>query len=153
MNCNEDIEILFTTTSFILAVIDLIWTARLSRKSNRISEDAAKAQQAAVEIQLKQEIDRTYAEVQRWMDTVAYCNDECSEEVTDHLDLAVADYRNAYENACSKYLHGMVNAEDFESMYKEDIKRLVTDKEHKKYYQKWDTEYKNTREVYEMRCK
>ncbi len=64
------------------------------------------------------------------------------------LELSEENYRNAYEDACAKYLDGKVDRDRFEKMYKSDIRRLVESEPHKKYYATNQSPYSNTLRVY-----
>lgn len=61
---------------------------------------------------------------------------------------AEESYRNAYEDACGKYLDGKIDKERFEKMYQREIRRLVEEEPHKDYYAGLQTPYASTAAVY-----
>ena len=64
------------------------------------------------------------------------------------LELSEENYRNAYEDACAKYLDGKVDRDRFEKMYKTEIRKLVENEPHKQYYATNQSPYSNTLRVY-----
>jgi hypothetical protein len=59
-------------------------------------------------------------------------------------------YRNAYEDACGKYLDGKIDKERFEKMFQREIRQLVEEEPHKKYYAELQTPYASTVAVYKQ---
>ena len=57
-------------------------------------------------------------------------------------------YRNAYEDACGKYLDGKIDKERFKKFYIVEIRRLVEEEPHKKYYADNQSAYTSTLAVY-----
>lgn len=57
-------------------------------------------------------------------------------------------YRNAYEDACAKYLDRKIDVERFEKMYKQEINKLVNDPQQKEFYATNQTTYASTVAVY-----
>ena len=57
-------------------------------------------------------------------------------------------YRNAYEDACAKYLDRKIDVERFEKMYKQEIYKLVNDPQQKEFYATNQTTYASTVAVY-----
>ena len=57
-------------------------------------------------------------------------------------------YRNAYEDACAKYLDKKIDVERFEKMYKQEIYKLVNDPQQKEFYATNQTTYASTVAVY-----
>lgn len=68
--------------------------------------------------------------------------------LTTALELAEENYRNAYEDACAKYLDGKIDKDRFEKMYKTEIKNLVEKEPHKEHYADIQSPYSNTKRVY-----
>lgn len=64
------------------------------------------------------------------------------------LDSLYEDYRNAYEDACSKYEDNKIDRLRFEKMYKDSIKQLVEDEIHKGFYVEPQTKYTCTLKLY-----
>ena len=57
-------------------------------------------------------------------------------------------YRNAYEDACGKYLDGKVDKNRFKKLYNVEIRRLVEDEPYKRYYENNQSAYTSTLTVY-----
>lgn len=57
-------------------------------------------------------------------------------------------YRNAYEDACGKYLDGKIDKERFRRMYQSEIRKLVEDEEQKTFYSSTQSIYDCTIKVY-----
>lgn len=57
-------------------------------------------------------------------------------------------YRNAYEDACAKYLDRKIDVERFEKIYKQEIYKLVNDPQQKEFYATNQTTYASTVAVY-----
>lgn len=57
-------------------------------------------------------------------------------------------YRNAYEDACGKYLDGKVDKNRFKKLYNVEIRRLVEDEPYKRYYENNQSAYTSTLAVY-----
>ena len=58
------------------------------------------------------------------------------------------DYRNAYEDACSKYEDNKIDKIRFEKMYSDSIRQLVEDETHKHFYTEPQTKYTCTIKLY-----
>lgn len=61
---------------------------------------------------------------------------------------AEESYRNAYEDACGKYMDGKIDKERFKKMYQREIRRLVEEEPHKQSYMGAQTPYASTVAVY-----
>ena len=61
---------------------------------------------------------------------------------------AEESYRNAYEDACGKYMDGKIDKERFRKMYQREIRRLVEEEPHKQSYAEVQTPYASTVAVY-----
>lgn len=61
---------------------------------------------------------------------------------------AEESYRNAYEDACGKYLDEKIDKIRFKKMYQREIRRLVEEEPHKDMYAGTQTPYASTVAVY-----
>lgn len=61
---------------------------------------------------------------------------------------AEEQYRNAYEDACAKYIDGKIDKKRFEKMYKQEINQLVNDPQQKEYYATNQTTFSSTISVW-----
>lgn len=61
---------------------------------------------------------------------------------------AEEQYRNAYEEACGKYIDGKIDKVRFEKLYKQEIYKLVNDETQKQFYATNQSTYASTISVY-----
>lgn len=64
------------------------------------------------------------------------------------LMMAGENYRNVYEDACSKYIDGKIDKKRFKNMYQKEIRKLVEDNPHKEFYASAQSPYTCTISVY-----
>ena len=64
------------------------------------------------------------------------------------LNTAIERTLNAYEEACAKYLDGKVDKERFKKNYHIEIRQLVENENHKKYFDSTTSAYKAILKVY-----
>ena len=137
----------------------------LTTRYNEMVNTQTLTAQGALETQIRNAISESNHErITIALEKLKYLDEEVDEECTESakkakekrkkiltvaLELSEENYRNAYEDACAKYLDGKVDRDRFEKMYKGDIKRLVESEPHKKYYADIQSPYSNTRRVYE----
>ena len=61
---------------------------------------------------------------------------------------AEEQYRNAYEEACGKYIDNKIDKIRFEKLYKQEIYKLVNDENQKQFYATNQSTYASTISVY-----
>jgi hypothetical protein len=61
---------------------------------------------------------------------------------------AEEQYRNAYEEACGKYIDNKIDKIRFEKLYKQEIYKLVNDENQKQFYATNQSTYTSTISVY-----
>ncbi len=64
------------------------------------------------------------------------------------FDAAMDDYRCACENACEKYVHHKINKAWFRNLFSTEIRMLVEDSAHARFYATSDSNFPNTCRVY-----
>ena len=147
---SDTLQTIFAGLAFTLSLVDFIWNIFQQRQCNQISQSSLKTEQGSLEVELRSRIEEAHENVMRWSEQLYHSEDDFLEMAMEHFEAAQESLRNAYENACSKYLQGMLNEDDFVSMYKKEIKDLVEDESHREHYRRWRTVYKNTVEVYDV---
>ena len=146
---SDTLQTIFAGLALVLALVDFIWNIFQQKQCNNLSETSLKVSQGNLEVELRVRIEEAQDRVERWIQEMNACEDEKSLAMAvDHFDAAEESLRNAYENVCSKYLQGMLDENDFESMYKVEIRQMVEDENHRKHYRQWKTAYENTMKVY-----
>ena len=64
------------------------------------------------------------------------------------INSLMEDVRNAYDEACAKYLDGKIDKERFKKMYYYEITQIVVDENNKSFYVLPQTKLMSTVEVY-----
>ncbi len=123
----------------------------LTSRYNEMVNTQTLTAQGALETQIRNAINESNHEIimvalekQKYQDV-----EKRDKTLMSALELSEENYRNAYEDACAKYLDSKVDRDRFEKMYKSDIRKLVESDAHKKYYADIQSPYSNTRRVYE----
>ena len=103
--------------------------------------------QGALESQLRAVISDSY---QRIADMAVTLHQDPGNEDLQKIYLSLEElYRNAYEDACAKYIDNKVDRDRFKTMYFSEIKRLVDNEPHSIVYATNRSLYKSTLKVYE----
>ena len=119
----------------------------LQDKANKMSDIQTLTAQGALESQLRAAISDAYMRIAEMAVTLA--KDPGNEELQRIYKSTEELYRNAYEDACDKYLEGKVDTDSFKTMYYLEIKRLVDEKPHSEVYASNRMIYKCTLKVHE----
>ena len=102
--------------------------------------------QGAIETQVRNSISDATKEVLHYATEV---EKNPSSKVTQQAYFSAEEmYRNAYEDACAKYLDKKIDVERFEKMYKQEIYKLVNNPQQKEFYATNQTTYASTVAVY-----
>jgi len=71
------------------------------------------------------------------------------ESFNKQLDLAIENNLNAYEAACANYIDKKVDTTRFKQSYKSEIKKVVEDIHHKKYFDGVSSKFRAILKVYD----
>ena len=142
------IEMIIACISFVVSIINLFFYIRFQGKYNESAKTQTLTAQGAIETQIRNSISDASKEVRHCaIDVEKHPQNKvimqaylCAEEM----------YRNAYEDACAKYIDGKIDKERFEKMYKQEIYKLVNDEKQAEYYSKNQTPYSSTVAVYKQ---
>ena len=140
------ISTILSALAFLFSIYTFVKNKKLTQRTNELSEIQAKTGQGQLEIQLRELINAASHEI-------TYYGVELEKNPTSNIlirsfESAEEQYRNAYEEACSKYLDGKIDKERFEKMYLIEIQNLVTNIDQKRHYDATQSHYRCTLAVY-----
>lgn len=124
--------ILFATTAYVLITRDQLLTNK-----------------GILETEIKKNIVEARLRIIEYVHKMSENTNKDDKKLFEHIiESLYEDYRNAYEDACSKYEDKKIDRSRFEKMYKDSIKNLVEDEIHQKYYAEPQTKYTCTVNFY-----
>lgn len=132
--------------ALVVSALNAYCYFRLQGKYNDLAKQQTLASVGGLETQLRSAIDTAKSELHRCAANLAV--DYQNEILLKCYYSAEESYRNAYEDACAKYLDGKVDKKRFKKIYKREIRNLVTDKEQRQYYLDKNSQYSATMAVY-----
>lgn len=139
---------LIAILALIASAINVILYGVLQKKCNAIAQMQTLIGQGALETQVRSEIANTASEVRRW---AAELSKNPKDGTLKKIYASAAEaYRNAYEDACAKYIDGKIDTKRFEKMYKTEIYNLVNSDAQKDFYASNQTTYVSTTKVYKQ---
>lgn len=132
--------------ALLVSVINVVLYYRLQGKYNEMTKTQMLTAQGAIEIQVRNSISDANKQILYYATEVGI---NPSSKVTQQAYFTAEEmYRNAYEDACAKYLDRKIDVERFEKMYKQEIYKLVNDPQQKDFYATNQTAYASTVAVY-----
>lgn len=129
-----------------VSLINVILYFKLQGKYNEMTKTQMLTAQGAIETQVRNSISDASKEVLHYAIEVEA--NSGNKVVQQAFYTAEEMYRNAYEDACAKYLDKKIDTERFEKMYKQEIYKLVNDSAQKEFYATNQTAYASTVAVY-----
>ena len=162
MTMYEVIAVIVSIFAFAVTSINVVFYIKLTTKYNKlveeqnnISNEQNKISQGQAETQMRELIMGARQEVSTCSEKLANCvlheNENATELQTVYqkmFEAAQEDLRNAYEEACSRYLDGKVDTERFKRMYYSEIQNLVENKDQIEYFDTVKSRYKCILKVY-----
>ena len=128
--------------ALLVSVINVVLYLGLQGKCNDMTKIQMLTAQGAIETQVRNSISDATKEVLHYATEV---EKNPSSEVTQQAYFSAEEmYRNAYEDACAKYIDRKIDVERFEKMYKHEIYKLVNDPQQKEFYATNQTAYAST---------
>lgn len=137
---------LIALCAFIFSIYTFSKNKALTQRTNELAEIQAKTGQGQLEIQLRELINVASREIAHY--GLELEKSPSSKILIKAFESAEEQYRNAYEEACGKYLDGKLDKERFEKMYLIEIQNLVTNKDQKEHYDATQSHYRCTLAVY-----
>lgn len=132
--------------ALVVSALNVCCYVRLQGKYNDLAKQQTLASVGGLETQLRCAIDTAKSELHRC--TASLAVDYQDEILQKCYYSAEESYRNAYEDACAKYLDGKVDKRRFKRIYKREIHNLVTDRDQRQYYPDKNSQYSATMAVY-----
>ena len=118
----------------------------LQQKYNEMVNTQMLTAQGALETQVREAINEAFKHV---VDMAMILQKNPKDEKIQQLYKSTEEvYRNAYEDACAKYIDGKIDKERFKKMYHSEIRRLVEEEPHKFAYATNQSAYDCTLKVY-----
>ena len=139
-------ETVIAVLALVVSAINVILYFKLQGKYNEMTETQMLTAQGAIETQIRSEISNASKELRYW--GVAAQKEPENQIVQQAFFSAEEEYRNAYEDACGKYIDKKIDAQRFEKMYKQEINKLVNNPDQAQFYATNQTPYASTVEVY-----
>lgn len=140
------ISMIVALGAFIFSIYTFTKNKTLTQRTNELYEIQTKTGQAQLEIQLRELINVASREIAHY--GLELEKNPTSNILIKSFETAEEQFRNAYEEACSKYLDGKLDKERFEKMYFIEIQNLVTNEDQKKHYDATQSHYRCTLAVY-----
>ena len=139
-------ETFIAVVALLVSSINVILYFSLQGKYNEMTKIQTLTAQGAIETQVRNSISDASKEVLHYAIEVEA--NPGNKVVQQAFYTAEEMYRNAYEDACAKYLDKKIDTERFEKMYKQEIYKLVNDSAQKEFYATNQTAYASTVAVY-----
>lgn len=147
------VSILISFFALIASIINFINYKKLQTQNNDLQEKYNEmvdiqtlTAQGALETQVRTAINEAYKQV---IDIAAKLQAEPENKMLQSIYISMEElYRNAYEDACAKYIDNKIDKERFRRMYLSEIRRLVEEEPHKEAYSTNQTAYDCTLKVY-----
>jgi hypothetical protein len=114
-----------------------------------ITKDQLLTNKGILETEIKKNIVEARLRIIEYIHKIPKKTNEDDKKLYEYIiESLYEDYRNAYEDACSKYEDNKIDRSRFEKMYKDSIKQLVEDKIHQNFYVEPQTKYICTLKLY-----
>lgn len=123
----------------------------IARKQNAIAEQQNRISQGQAETEIRSLLMSARVELAISGEKCMECSDnnQLQDFYSNRFSAAQEDLRNAYEEACSRYLDGKADKVRFKRMYMVEIRNLVEDETQKEYFDAVKSRYKCILKVYE----
>ena len=139
-------DTIITGLALLVSVINVVLYFRLQGKYNEMTRTQMLTAQGAIETQVRNSISDATKEVLHYATEVE--KNPSSKVIQQAYFSAEEMYRNAYEDACAKYLDRKIDVERFEKMYKHEINKHVKYPQQKEIYATNQTTYATKVAVY-----
>lgn len=119
----------------------------ISKEQNKISQGQAETQMRELIMNAKWELNESSEKLVKAKINTE--NNTLCNVYQQLFDVAQEDLRNAYEEACSRYLDEKIDKERFKRMYLVEIRNLVENKDQEEYFHPSKSRYKCILKVYD----
>lgn len=146
--------------SLIISLGSAVFAKSTSKKANQIAEQNLSLQQGMVELEISQSIENAKSKINEISmvmvplvskENLKTITPEDSETLTlyrKNLNAATQTLINYYDSACSKYSDVKVDKVRFKKTYKNEIRKLVENKDLQEYFNPLTSSYKPILNVY-----
>ncbi len=141
-----DIAIIISIVSLIVSIVNVLMYIKLTIKYNAMVSTQTLTAQGAFETQIRSLISDATKEITHY--AIELQREPENSILQQAYFTAEEQYRNAYEEACGKYIDGKIDKVRFEKLYKQEIYKLVNDDNQKKFYATNQSTYASTISVY-----
>lgn len=139
-------SLIISVCSFIISAINLYMYIKLTTRYNDMVATQTLTAQGAFETQIRSLISDATKELTHYAVELQKNSDNTI--LQQAYFTAEEQYRNAYEEACGKYIDNKIDKIRFEKLYKQEIYKLVNDKNQKQFYATNQSTYASTISVY-----
>ncbi|MCM1046782.1 MAG: hypothetical protein NC417_14860 [Candidatus Gastranaerophilales bacterium] len=139
-------SLIISFCSFIISAINLYMYIKLTTRYNDMVSTQTLTAQGAFETQIRSLISDATKELTHYAVELQKNSDNTI--LQQAYFTAEEQYRNAYEEACGKYIDGKIDKVRFEKLYKQEIYKLVNDDNQKNFYATNQSTYASTISVY-----
>lgn len=140
------VSLIISICSFIISAINLYMYIKLTSRYNDMVSTQTLTAQGAFETQIRSLISDATKELTHY--TVELQRSPDNTILQQAYYTAEEQYRNAYEEACGKYIDNKIDKIRFEKLYKQEIYKLVNDENQKQFYATNQSTYASTISVY-----
>ncbi len=140
------VSLIISICSFIISVINLYMYIKLTSRYNDMVSTQTLTAQGAFETQIRSLISDATKELTHYSVELQKSPDNTI--LQQAYFTAEEQYRNAYEEACGKYIDNKIDKIRFEKLYKQEIYKLVNDENQKQFYATNQSTYASTISVY-----
>ena len=119
------VSLIISICSFIISVINLYMYIKLTSRYNDMVSTQTLTAQGAFETQIRSLISDATKELTHYSVELQKSPDNTI--LQQAYFTAEEQYRNAYEEACGKYIDNKIDKIRFEKLYKQEIYKLVND--------------------------
>ena len=140
------VSLIISICSFIISAINLYMYINLTSRYNDMVSTQTLTAQGAFETQIRSLISDATKELTHYSVELQRSPDNTILQQAYYT--AEEQYRNAYEEACGKYIDNKIDKIRFEKLYKQEIYKLVNDENQKQYYATNQPTYASTISVY-----
>ncbi len=140
------VSLIISICSFIISAINLYMYIKLTSRYNDMVSTQTLTAQGAFETQIRSLISDATKELTHYSVELQRSPDNTILQQAYYT--AEEQYRNAYEEACGKYIDNKIDKIRFEKLYKQEIYKLVNDENQKQFYATNQSTYTSTISVY-----
>ncbi|RKJ04381.1 hypothetical protein D7X87_11605 [bacterium D16-54] len=140
------VSLIISICSFIISAINLYMYIKLTSRYNDMVSTQTLTAQGAFETQIRSLISDATKELTHYSVELQRSPDNTILQQAYYT--AEEQYRNAYEEACGKYIDNKIDKIRFEKLYKQEIYKLVNDENQKQFYATNQSTYASTISVY-----